>query len=319
MLHQSKLSGIDRYPLEKISAGSKEFIDKLDTQAFFFQALKIMAESEEQGESFGASTIECSLLFAFHRLSYLLAYELKKRKEKLTMTHLLELMGCLEATYNQTVQSETQFTEIIDLDVVLPSMFESLSHFKIADNKFLCDDLIEDLALKSIVSNESEESANLRIDCVVNEIRTAFQATLPRTDQIDVFNEVIATRVDKYVGFRDILRDPENFFYGVIDTIGNLCLSSFSSNQEVVHGERKLKTLVKKELTKFNDLINLYAIEIVQIFKTNCGLKITPTVDSIWNGFVQVVIDSYKNEINEQDIYAIPEIPVTKKSGPMMN
>lgn len=319
MLKSSPSGSLNQYPREEISPESKQFISSLDMKYVFFQAVEINHKEDEQGEHFGQATIEQALLYTFHRLSYQLFYELRSRGEVLKMAHLMEILSRLGKVFDAAVQSETSFVDVIAWDYTLPMMFESLSNFKIAGNEFVGDDLVEDLALKSIASKESEKAAMLRIDAVVDEVRTAFKLTLPRTDQIEVFEDDIDTHVTNYSEYRNRVNDPDTFLIGVIDEVENLCLGAFKSNQEVINGETKLRNLVKKELSKYDALIDLYTLQIVSLLKTDFNLRATATVDGIWSAIVQVVIDNYRDSLEDESARALPEVSATRKSGPMMN
>ena len=107
------------------------------------------------------------------------------------------------------------------------------------------------------------------------------------------------------------MSDPETFLNGVIDEVENLCLSAFGSNQEVANGEKKLRSLVKTEFTKYNALIDAYTIQLTRLLKTDYDLIATPTVDGIWAAIVQIIIDNYHEDLKEDE----PQFPQVFASG----
>ena len=277
------------------------------------------ADESEAGEAFSDTTMENALLGAFNRMAYHLFYELRKKGHAFKMSQLLQLLSKVEEAYDFFVKSELSFAETVEWDVSLPVLFESISKLQTADSVFVGDDLIESLALQSIASRESEKAAKARIDQVISEVRARFEQAMPRAEQEDLFETLLESHVSNYHEYRNRVSDPETFFNGLFDEIENLCLTSFSSNQEVAGGEAKLKEIVKEKLSKYDDLVDMYMIQIMQFLKNDYGIAIMPTVDSVWDAIIRVVVEHYKNDLEDKSELVLPEIPAARKSGSMIN
>lgn len=310
---------IGQYPSEALSGEEQLVINQLDVRAIFLQSVEMNADESETGEAFSDTTMENALLGAFNRMAYHLFYELREKGHAFKMSHLVHLLNRLEEAYDFYVKSELGFVDTVDWAVSLPVLFESISKLQTADSFFVGDDLIESLALQSIASKESEKAAKARIDQVISEVRARFEQTMPTTEQEELFDTLLESHVSNYHEYRNRVSDPETFLNGLFDEVENLCLTSFSSNQEIVGGEAKLKKIVKEKLSKYNDLVDMYMIQIMQFFKTDYEILVMPTVDSVWDAIIRVVIEHYKNDLEDKAELALPEIPAARKSGSMAN
>ena len=310
---------IGKYPSEALAEDEKSIINQFDVKAIFLQSIEMYSDDSENGEAFSESTMEEALLGAFHRMAYHLFYELRRNGQKFKMSHLLQLLKRLEDAFDFYVKSDSSFSDAVDWDLSLPVLFESISNLQTADSSLVGDDLIESLALQSITSRESEIAAKARIDQVISEVRARFAQAMPRADQSEIFDVLIQSHINNYSEYRNRVSDPETFFNGLFDEVENLCLTSFSSNQEVVGGEAKLKKLVKERFNKYNDLIDMYMIQIMQFLKIDYEIAVMPTVESIWDAIIRVVIEHYKNDLEDNAELVLPEIPAARKSGPMLS